>query len=97
MTDEQTQANSMLGTVNWWRKLLLLIAQQGTEYAAIDGDLDHASVVMRRMIDTIEAAAEPDGTFNTTLRFKHADGRAVQFEFKAALIEPDGTFSDFEE
>lgn len=93
MSEQQAESNNMLFTVNWWRKLLGMIAKQGQEYAALEGDNDYASDVMKRMIDTIESAIEQGSdTFSTTLYFEHADGRAVEFDLKVKLCEPDGTF-----
>lgn len=94
MNNEQTQANNMTGCVNWWRQVLQMLADQGVEYAAPDGDIYHASKIMGRMIDKIEALADPDGQFYTELYFEHADGRAVRFELRAVLCDPDGTFDE---
>lgn len=93
MSNEQIESNNMLFTVNWWRKLLGMVAKQGQEYASLDGNNDYASKVMKRMIDIVESAVEEGSdTFSTTLYFEHADGRAITFKLEAKLCEPDGTF-----
>lgn len=95
MSNQQIESNKMLFTVNWWRKLLKMVTQQGQEYASIDADNDYASNVMKDMIDKVSRAVdEGTGMDEVTLYFKHADGRAIEIKMSVALCAPDDTFSD---